>query len=257
MGRNLNDASKSHPSGQNMTDDVGSEPFGRDLANACVIVTGATGELGRRIAERLAKEGSRLVLTGRRDDAFPDIDDAVIVPGDLRQPGFPRKLVAIAIREFGRLDGLVNAAGVVAFGRLRRLDDDTLDELLLTNVIGPIRLLRDATDALVESEGFAVNITGVVAERAMPAMAAYSASKAALSSFSDAAWKEFRREGVTVIDVRPPHTETGLASRPIAGQPREMPEGLDPDAVADRVIEAILAGERFVASRDFADETDR
>jgi cyclic-di-GMP-binding biofilm dispersal mediator protein len=105
--------------------------------------------------------------------------------------------------------------------------------------------------ALRDAQGFFVNLSGVVAEAPMPGMAAYSASKAAAAAASEAIRREFRRMKVTVIDVRPPHTETGLATRPLAGTAPSMPTGLDPAVVAERVVVAIERGDSAVASTDF------
>ena len=85
----------------------------------------------------------------------------------------------------------------------------------------------------------------------MPGMAAYSASKAAAAAAMTAIAKEWRRKKITVTDVRPPHTETGLATRPLAGTAPDMAEGLAPATVAERVVAAIEAGEREVAGNDF------
>lgn len=82
-------------------------------------------------------------------------------------------------------------------------------------------------------------------------MACYSATKAALTAFDQALARELRRRRVDVIDIRPPHTETGLANRPLAGKAPRLPEGLAPDAVAVTVVEAIRAGARELASSDF------
>ena len=66
-----------------------------------------------------------------------------------------------------------------------------------------------------------------------------------------AAARELRRSRVRLVDVRPPHTETGLAARSIAGRARALPPGLEPDAVADRILAAIEAGERDVPAAAF------
>jgi cyclic-di-GMP-binding biofilm dispersal mediator protein len=114
-------------------------------------------------------------------------------------------------------------------------------------------LAKRVLPALRESNGFFVNFSGVVAEAPMPGMAAYSASKAAASAATEAIRREFRRVKVTVIDARPPHTETGLAQRPLAGSAPKMPTGLAPAAVAERVVVAIERGDTVVASADFDD----
>ena len=87
-------------------------------------------------------------------------------------------------------------------------------------------------------------------------MAAYSATKAALTAADRALSRELRRVGIQVCDVRPPHTETGLAQRPLAGSAPALPLGLSPDVVASCVIDAIVTGSTEVPSRSFtSDET--
>jgi cyclic-di-GMP-binding biofilm dispersal mediator protein len=83
-------------------------------------------------------------------------------------------------------------------------------------------------------------------------MAAYSASKAALTAYDAAAARELRRAGIRLVDARPPHTETGLADRPIAGSAPRLPQGLAPDAVAARVVAAIVDDEKDLPSSAFA-----
>jgi len=85
----------------------------------------------------------------------------------------------------------------------------------------------------------------------MPGMAAYSASKAALAAFDQAAARELRRAGIRLIDARPPHTETGLAQRPVYGTAPRLPTGLDPDAVAARILAAIRDDETDLPSSAF------
>ena len=85
----------------------------------------------------------------------------------------------------------------------------------------------------------------------MKGMAAYSASKGGLTAFDAAASGEFRRRRIRVLDVRPVHTETGLAERPIAGHPPKLPAGADPAAVARRIVRAITDDERELPSAAF------
>jgi cyclic-di-GMP-binding biofilm dispersal mediator protein len=106
--------------------------------------------------------------------------------------------------------------------------------------------------ALQETQGFFVSISGVVAETPMPGMAAYSASKAAVAAAMESIRREFRRSRVHVIDARPPHTETGLATRPLAGTAPKMPLGLTPDVVAERIVVAIERNDSVVGPGDFS-----
>ncbi len=235
------------------------EPSNGPLADLAILVTGAAGGLGSPIVARLLTAGARLVVSGR-DGSRLDLDPSRAFPitADLRLPGEPQRVVDAAVEHLGRLDGLVHAAGVVAFGPVEDADDDLLDEVFLTNTIGPIRLLRAALPHLRAAAAdrrapgpFAAVISAVVAEQPLPGMAVYSASKAALTAFDAAFGREARRAGVRIIDARPPHTETGLAGRPVAGTAPAMPTGLAPSDVADRVVAAIIDGERDLPAAAF------
>lgn len=222
-----------------------------ELDGRSVLVAGATGGLGSRIARELADRGARLTLVSRTPDKLDALDvEGARHAGDLRLPGQAAAAVDAAVDAHGGLDAVVNAAGVVAFGPLSDLDTDTLEEVFLTNTFLPVMLMKAAFGKLADP-GMFVNISAVVAERPMAQMAAYSASKAALTAFDTAVAREVRRAGVTVLDVRPPHTETGLADRPIAGEAPKLPEGADPDKVAARIVDAIEAGDSELASDDF------
>ncbi|MGF1661619.1 MAG: SDR family NAD(P)-dependent oxidoreductase [Kineosporiaceae bacterium] len=234
-----------------------------DVSGRSFLVTGASGALGSRVAARLGAAGAALTLTGRDPDrlvaaAASGAAGAVpaTVPLDLTLPGAGERAVAAAVAAHGGLDGVVHAAGVVAFGPVDDLDDDVLDELLLLNTVAPIRLLRAALPHLRASAGagrdpVVCHVSAVVAERALPGMAAYSASKAALTAFDAAAAAELRRAGIRVLDVRPPHTETGLAGRAIAGSAPRLPPGKDPGRVADRIVSAVTGGERDLPATAF------
>ena len=223
----------------------------RTLSGSRIAVVGASGALGSRIARALAGEGARLLLVGRHASRLSatGIAGVPVVAPDISSAG--EASVRTAREELGGLDGLVHAAGVVAFGPLTETDGAVIEELFLTNVVGPLVVLHHVLPLLQESRGFVVDISAVVAERPLPGMVAYSASKAALTAAGTALRTELRRSRVDVHDVRPPHTETGLASRPLSGEAPALPQGLDPADVARRIVDAVAAGELDVAADAF------
>jgi short-subunit dehydrogenase len=226
----------------------------RSLEGASVVVTGASGGIGRHIAKQLAEAGARLTLAARDRNALESLGiDATVVSADLRDAEAGRTIVAAALAANNTLDGLVNAAGVVAFGSLADTADEVIEDLFLTNVLGPLWLMRAAIPALTESRGFIANISAVVAEQPLAGMAAYAASKAALTAADRALTRELRAAGITVTDARPPHTETGLADRPISGIAPRLHEGLRPEDVARRIVKAIIVGEREIPAEAFSD----
>jgi cyclic-di-GMP-binding biofilm dispersal mediator protein len=113
-------------------------------------------------------------------------------------------------------------------------------------------MLATAAAGRIEPQGAIVNISGVIAEQNLPGMAAYGASKAAVRSFDEALAREARRTKVRVLDARPGHTETGLASRPIEGTSPKMHEGMTPAHVAMVICDALEAGTNDLPSTAFA-----
>jgi short-subunit dehydrogenase len=216
----------------------------RELRGAVVAVVGATGGLGREISTVLTERGATVVRAGCNQAADLQIDLRDSTAGD--------ELVGYCSDRFGRLDGVIVAAGIVAFGDLVDTDDVVIEELFLTNTLGPMWLAKRVAAPLGDSLGFFVNVSGVVADTPMPGMAAYSASKAAVAAAMEAVRRELRRSKVQVIDVRPPHTETGLADHPLAGTAPRMPVGLTPRAVAERIVVAVERGDNVVTADQFA-----
>ena len=223
-----------------------------------MLVVGATGGLGAPISRRLAAQGAKLTLLGRDAGRVAALGlDATVIAGDLMDPHTPERAVESAVSAYGGLDGLVIATGVVAFGAIGDMPDEALVNLFLVNTIAPIRILQAALPHLLASaerghQPFVVTLSAVVAEQPTAGMAAYSATKAALTAYDAAAGRELRRARVRLIDARPPHTETGLADRPIVGSRPRLPEGKDPDVVAARILAAIVNDETDLPSSAFA-----
>lgn len=224
-----------------------------DLTGKRVLILGGSGQLGRRLAAEFYRRGSEVMLAGRNstdlEQQATHLGPQVVYSSfDLRDDD-PGWIIDESVRLLRGLDGVVNAAGIVAFGPLEELTDGALNDLVAVNFTGPLRVMRAAADRM--DGGFLVNLTGVVAEQPVSGMTAYSAVKAALSAATRALARELRPKGILVLDARPPHTETGLAGRPIEGVAPPLPPGLDPDVVVARVVEALVAGRRELAAADF------
>src|SRR6478672_10426613 len=154
-----------------------------ELAGSSILILGATGGLGRHLARQLAEAGANLVLSGRSQEALDELGvSAISIAGDLRDPELPRTLVATAVMAYGRLDGVINASGVVAFGPIAETSNEVLDELWQINALAPMRIVRAAAPAFVEAKAegstpFVVNFSGLVSEAPTSGLGAYSAVK--------------------------------------------------------------------------------
>lgn len=221
------------------------------LAGANVLVAGATGGLGSRFVAQLIAAGAQVTAVGRD----PSRLEALALPAehtlalDLRLPDACATAVRVGAQR-GPLDLVLNATGVVAFGNVEDLSIDTMEELFLTNVFVPIMLSQAALPHMAQGSVI-VNISGVIAEQNLPGMATYGASKAALRSFQEGFAREARRHKVRVLDTRPPHTETGLASRAIEGTAPNFPPGQDPDSVVSIILQAVADGAKDLDSAAF------
>lgn len=211
----------------------------RDLAGKKILIVGATGVLGAELASQLSAAGASVSAIVRSAATLDQTTVTAHAIADITDSS----ALSSAFATLAPLDGVINAAGIVAFGPIAELDDETLAQLFAINTIAPIVMLREGSRHIAEG-GFFANITAVVAQQPMAGMAAYSASKAGIWGAMTGAARELRRQQIDVIDIRPPHTETGLANRPIAGVAPKLPQGLEPSVVAARIVKAIVDGER-------------
>lgn len=211
----------------------------RELTGKKIVIVGATGTLGAQLASQLSQAGAVVSAIVRDATTL----DSVVISQHAIADITDSVALSNAFAALAPFDGVINAAGVVAFGPVAELDDVTLQQLFAINTIAPIVMLREGSRHITEG-GFFANITAVVAQQPMAGMAAYSASKAGIWGAMTGAARELRRQQIDVIDIRPPHTETGLANRPIAGVAPKLPQGLEPASVAARIVRAIVDGER-------------
>jgi cyclic-di-GMP-binding biofilm dispersal mediator protein len=229
-----------------------------ELKGKNILVMGASGVLGSHIATKLSSHGAMVMATSS------SLESAERVPHganprllvDLSSAESIRVLIEYLLDSDVKIDGIINATGVVAFGNFTELQADVLEKLFAINATGPIQLIQGLLAPLKASaasgnEPFIVTISGVVAESPMAGIAAYSASKAALFAFGQAISRELRRDGIRVLDARPGHTETGLAGRAIGGVAPNFPTGMTADQVSDRIIKAIIEDEKDLPSTAF------
>lgn len=217
------------------------------------LVCGASGVLGSELVKLLREQGAKVLGTATTNESAAQIPAGVEVRLllDYTKPESIKTLTDYLIAST-EIDGIINASGVVAFGEIAQLDAETLKKLFDINAVGPIQLLSALSQLLAKKpESVVVNLTGVVAETALPGIAAYSSSKFAIDGFLQAAAREWRRAGTRVISARPGHTETGLADRAIAGVSPKFPPGKTANQVASRIIQAIISDEKELPSSAF------
>ena len=213
-----------------------------------MLVLGGTGGLGRAITAAAVSKGAR-VVTSSRSVGGPG-GEHLHVPGDITSADDRERIVDAALEELGRLDVVIIASGVVGFGTVDMTRSDAMQSLVNVDLVGPLALCGLVAPMMADGGTIGV-ITGAVADTTMLGTGVYTAAKAGLSAAVAVMARDWRRQGVRCIDIRPPHTETGLSDRPEFGIAPKLGAGLTPDAVAERIWAAIESGESVLAPSDF------
>jgi NAD(P)-dependent dehydrogenase (short-subunit alcohol dehydrogenase family) len=219
------------------------------------IVTGGTRGIGLGIARALVADGRRVTITGRDrrrvDDAMRQLGAAAdrlageVV--DVRDREAVDRLVAGAVSRFGKVDVLVNNAGVGAFVEVAEMTDDQWDAVLGTNLTGVFYCTRAAIHQMrAGGGGWIINIASLAGRNYFPGGAAYCASKAALIAFSEAVMQEVRFDDIRVSVVMPGSVATDFTGPSATGA---APWKLTPDDVAQVVMDLLRHSSRSLPSK--------
>ena len=226
-----------------------------DLNAKRIIVVGASGALGGLIVDTLLERGAEVWATASSmasaERINPRVKQRVLL--DLANQTSVDAASAY-FKQNGEYDGIVIAAGLVGFGAAAETPIEAAERLAHVNYLGPANFIAQLTGNLrgaAVGGSFVAVITGVVAAKVFPGMSAYTASKWAMRGWLETFRLETKSKGITVIEARPGHTETGLAGRAILGTAPAMPTGMAPAHVANRIVAAIEAGETTVGDDQF------
>ncbi len=187
------------------------------LAGKVAVVTGASKGIGAGIARGLGEAGASVVVNYASDRAGADRvaaeisrkgGKAVVVQGDVSKAADVKRLFAEAIRSFGRLDVLVNNAGVYRFGPLESITEAEFHRHYDTNVLGPVLAIQEAVKHFGPEGGSVVNISSVLGSSPWPQAAIYSSTKAAVDNLTRGLALELAPRKVRVNAVAPGTTES-------------------------------------------------
>jgi len=237
------------------------------LRDAVVLVTGGSRGLGLVLAREVAARGARVVIcardAGELERARADLEsrgaDALALPADVGDPAQVERVVEAARRRFGRIDVLVNNAGVIQVGPYETLSLEDHRGAMQANYWGTVHATLAVLPEMRErGEGRIVNITSIGGTVAVPHLLAYVASKFAAVGFSTGLAAEAARHGIRVTTIVPGLMRTGSFIRALFKGQREKEMSafslaaslpvvtLDAERAARRIVRALERGDRFV-----------
>lgn len=226
------------------------------LAGRTAFVTGAGAGIGRAIACMLADEGATLVLADRRGDRVAQLRDELDARGtkahaitlDVTDEAADRAAVEQAVATTGRLDVLVNCAGMMLLAPVREADTREWTAMININVLGLMYLTHAALPHLLETQGTVVQMSSIAGRVVGKGASGYYASKFAVNGFSEGLRQEVTELGVRVVVIEPGTTQTELRDHITHAQSKAAIEArvatyrqLQPEDVAAAVRYAVTA----------------
>ena len=214
----------------------------KDLQNKVAIITGSSRGIGAEIARRLAAAGARVVINYvSRGEAAYSVHESIkasggeslVVQADMRNSTEVHRLFDETIEHFGRVDILINNAGVLIFKKFSEISDEEFDRVMDSNVNGVFYALREASTRLSDG-GRVVTVSSTVTRMLLPKYGAYAASKGAIEQLTRVFAKEMGERGITANIVSPGPVNTELFT---TGKTEQDIERISAMSVLNRVGE--------------------
>lgn len=234
------------------------------IKDSVIVITGATAGIGAAIARQLAQKGAKLILTGRRQDRLDalqqelNISDShlLCIAGDLRDEGFCNQLVHQTVKQFNRIDVLINNAGLGHASQLIDIPSADFQTVWETNVYA-VAWLSQAVASVMQNQspephtgkrGQIINVSSIIEDRPLINQVIYSASKAAVNHYSRGLRMELSKSDITISILYPGLTHTEFHDAKLGQQtkPQFRKMGVTPDLVAKQVERAIFKQKREI-----------
>lgn len=221
------------------------------IANKVVVITGAGSGIGRATAVHLGSLGAKLVLGARREAQIAEVaerirgegGEAVYRATDVTEVNGVKALVGLAVERFGRLDVMINNAGVAPLSRLDEGKVSEWEAMIDVNLRGVLNGIKAALPVFEEKGGHIVNVVSTAGLKIVPTMGVYAATKNAVRTLTEALRQE-STTGLRVTEISPGFVATNLGD--------SMPEGAVKAAMAARMKEIALPPEAVAKAIAYA-----
>ncbi len=217
-----------------------------DFSGKIVVITGASSGIGEKSAEEFAKLRARVVLVSRNEEKLKQIAkrlsdcETLVCPCDVSKKEQVAQLSRVVFDKFGKVDVLVNNAGIGIYNTVKNITIEEMEEQMLTNYFGMMYCTKAFLPKMLEQRsGHIVNVASVAASIGIPQMASYCASKFAMLGFSEALFYELKGTGVGVTVVSPIMVRTNFFDHKSFGEMPIYPAtSLSASTVARAVVKA-------------------
>ncbi len=227
------------------------------MKNKVLIITGASSGIGKALVKEALQRGASVVLAARNRNAMQEIvSDAspgkyLIAPADVSIEDDCRRLVEKTVEHFGRIDVLINNAGISMRALFADVDLQVLEKLMQVNFWGAVYCTKHALPWLLKSKGSVTGVSSIAGYKGLPARSGYSASKFALHGFLECLRIENRKTGLHVLIACPGFTASNIRKTALdkdgsmqGESPRNESEMMPAEAVAKRIMIAIQKRKR-------------
>ncbi len=218
-----------------------------------VLITGASDGIGASCAKLIGQRGAKLSLTALADENFQSIetDSRIVVPGDITSAATRAEVVERTIARFGRIDVLINNAGVGQYGYPTEVDTEISKRIFDVNVFSALALTQLVVPHMrARKSGTIVNIGSVGGKVSLPWAVMYCATKWALHCVDDSLHRELQGTGIRVMKVCPGIVDTKFRDHVLAGtapgRVEDIRRVVSPDQVASAIIKGVERGKRTV-----------
>lgn len=219
----------------------------RDLKDRKVLITGASGGIGKALALQLRQLGAKVAIAARSEEKLHSMQaqypDILTVVADVTRNEDRKRILAEVEARFGGLDILVNNAGIGSWAHFADSTEEVMRQVMEVNFFAPTELMRAALPLLRKgSQPAIVNVSSMCGRKAMPGWSEYSASKFALCGLTEALRGEFARFDIDVLLIVPGLTRSDFNKHFLQAKGRaniEFEKGMTPEYVAAQIVRSI------------------
>jgi len=231
------------------------------LRDKVVVITGGTSGIGKACAETFGKAGARIVITGRNEDklikATTELEEKGVevlsIMADVSIESDNQKLVDATMSKFGRIDILINNAGISMRALFNDLDLKVLKQVMDINFWGSVYATKYCLPQIIKNKGSVIGISSIAGYRGLPARTGYSASKFAMQGFLEALRTELLKTGVHVLVACPGFTASNIRNTALSadgsGQgesPRDEQKMMTAEEVSQHIYKATIKRKRDI-----------